>query len=298
MKIRIGYGLGTQGMAGGPERWIHLIDELERLRFDSVWFSERVSGAAPDPVVAMTFAVARTVKLKVGMSVMVLPGRNPVLVAKEMASLAVLSGGRVLPAFGLGVADAREQSAFGVTRAERAAMFDEALALMRRCWTEDEVTHHGRYYQVDGVRVRPRPAALDVWLGGVAPSELRRVGRLADGWLPSFIVASEAKALADRVREAADAAGRVIDPEHFGVLIAYTSGAPIGEPFLERIRARRPELDPADLFPVGLDATRATIEGFIDAGFSKFVLVPALELPESITGELEAVAEKLLPLEN
>ena len=126
MKIRIGLGLGTRTQAGRPEVLGPVVEAAERLGFDSLWFSERVGGEAPDPVVAMTYAIARTTKLKVGMSVMVLPGRNPVLVAKELASLDVLSGGRLLPAFGLGVADPHEQQAFGVKRGERAKPFDEA----------------------------------------------------------------------------------------------------------------------------------------------------------------------------
>ena len=107
MKIRIGFGLGTQGMARAEERFGPFVDDLERLRFDSLWLSERVSGDAPDPVVGMAFAAGRTTRLKVRMSVMVLPGRNPVLVAKALASLDRLSRGRLLPAFGLGVADPR-----------------------------------------------------------------------------------------------------------------------------------------------------------------------------------------------
>ena len=81
---------------------------------------------------------------------MVLPGRNPVIVAKELATLDRLSGGRLLPAFGLGVADAHEQQAFGVAREERAAWFDEALPLIRRLWTEDKVDHDGPRFHYEG----------------------------------------------------------------------------------------------------------------------------------------------------
>ena len=141
MKIRVGYGLGTQTMAGGPAAFAHLIDELERLRFDSLWLSERVSGAAPDPLVGLAFAAGRTARLKLGTSVLVLPGRNPVLLAKELATLDLLSGGRLLPAFGLGVVNPAEQQAFGVARGERAAVFDESLALIRRLWSGEPVDH-------------------------------------------------------------------------------------------------------------------------------------------------------------
>ena len=298
MKIRIGYGLGTQGMPGDGDAYARFIDDLERLKFDSLWFSERINGNAPDPGSAMAFAAGRTKKLKFGMSVMVLPGRNPVLVAKEMASIDLLSNGRLLPAFGLGAPDPREHSGFGVDRKERAPMFNEALGLMRRLWTEDDVDHMGTYYSCKGISLRPKPKKpLEVWLGGIAPSELRRVGRLADGWLPSFITSDEALGARKTVQEAATEAGREIDPEHFGALIVYSSGAPLGGAFIERIRARRPDTDPSELFPVGMNATRAMIERFVEAGYSKFVLLPATPLAD-MTDELELVAQELLPLEN
>ncbi len=286
-------------MTGGQVEYANLIDDLERLRFDSVWFSERISGAAPDPVVAMAYAAGRTQKLKFGMSVMVLPGRNPVLVAKELASLDVLSGGRLLPAFGLGVADPREQSGFGVAREDRAAIFNESLGIIRRLWTEDSVSHEGRFFKFENVRVLPRPkqSPPEVWLGGFAPSELRRVGRLADGWLPSFITPAESTGLADSVRAAATEAGREIDPEHFGVLIPYSLGATPDGFLFDRIKLRRPDIDVHDLIPVGLEALRAQINGFIEHGYSKFVLIPIVE-PPNFTDELETLAASVLTLEN
>ncbi|MFM8863064.1 MAG: LLM class flavin-dependent oxidoreductase, partial [Acidimicrobiia bacterium] len=175
MKIRIGYGFGVRTNLN-DESFGTVVDALERLRFDSLWLSERIGGAAPDPLVAMAFAAGRTTKLKFGMSVMVLPGRNPIVLAKELATLDRMSGGRLLPAFGLGVADTHEQQAFGVERTERAAIFDESLAVLRACWTQEKVTHHGRFFNYDELRVEPKPRQNppDVWLGGIAPSELKR----------------------------------------------------------------------------------------------------------------------------
>lgn len=115
MKVRIGYGLGVRTSLNDTG-FLDVVDTLERLRFDSLWLSERIGGDAPDPLVAMAMAAARTTRLKVGMSVMVLPGRNPIVLAKELATLDRMSNGRLLPAFGLGVADVHEQQAFGVER--------------------------------------------------------------------------------------------------------------------------------------------------------------------------------------
>ncbi|MFI5052785.1 MAG: LLM class flavin-dependent oxidoreductase, partial [Acidimicrobiia bacterium] len=195
MKVRIGYGIGTQGRADGT-RFGELIDALEARGFDSIWCSERATGPAPDPMTSLAFAAGRTKKLKLGTSVQVLPGRNPVLLAKQWASLDRLSGGRALPAFGLGVVEPMEQQAFGVTREERGPWFDEALPLMRRLWSEATVDHHGTRFHYDGmsIGVLPVQLPLDVCLGGRAPGDLRRVGRMADGWLPSFCTPAQVAA--------------------------------------------------------------------------------------------------------
>jgi probable F420-dependent oxidoreductase len=296
MKIRVGYGLGTQhGL--GADTLVELVDGLEHLGFDSLWLSERVSGPAVDPIVGLSFAAGRTTRLKFGTSVLVVPGRNPVLLAKALASLDVLSDGRLLPAFGLGVADGAEQQAFGVQRGERAAWFEEAVPLIRRLWSEDNVDHDGPRFHLTGVTVRPRPVQSppDVWLGGRAPSELRRIGRLADGWLPSFCTPGEAAAGRRVIEEAADAAGRAIDPEHFGALVPYARVA-LPDRFLAGLRARRPDVDPLAIVPVGLDGVRRALEGFAEQGFSKFVLVP-VEPPGSWSAELEELAGAVLPLQ-
>lgn len=278
MKIRIGYGFGVRTNLN-DDGFGRVVDALENLRFDSLWLSERISGAAPDPLVAMSFAAGRTRRLKFGMSVMVLPGRNPIILAKELATLDRLSGGRLLPAFGLGVADPQEQQAFGVARDERAKRFDEALAVLRACWTQDRVTHHGRFFDYDDLRVEPKPlqSPPDVWLGGIAPSELRRVGRLADGWLPSFVTPDDVargKAVIEAVAAEHD---REIDSEHFGVLIPYAF-EPLPDAVIAGFRARRPDLeDPSRLVPRGWSALQDRISEFIDVGFSKFVVLPIAE---------------------
>jgi probable F420-dependent oxidoreductase len=296
LKVRIGFGLGTRTPLDA-EPFADLVDALEALGFDSLWLSERATGPAPDPMIGLAVAAGRTKKLKLGTSVQVLPGRNPVLLAKEWASLDRLSGGRTLPAFGLGVADPAEQQAFGVERQERAAWFDEALPLIRRFWTEESVDHEGARFTFHDLNVRPKPVQTppDVWLGGIAPSELRRVGRLGDGWLPSFCTAEQAAAGRTVIEEAARAAGRELDPEHYGALLFYAR-AGIPDALARIAAARRPEVDPADLVAIGLPALRATVERFCEVGFSKFVVVP-LDDPPSWSDELASVGEQLLPLQ-
>jgi alkanesulfonate monooxygenase SsuD/methylene tetrahydromethanopterin reductase-like flavin-dependent oxidoreductase (luciferase family) len=145
--------------------------------------------------------------------------------------------------------------------------------------------------------VRPKPVQQppDVWLGGRAKSELRRVGRLGDGWLPSFSTPGEVAAGRVVVEEAAAEAGREIEDEHYGALVIYVRDA-IPDLLAAGIRARRPDVEPGELVPVGLPALRARLEQFLEHGFSKLVLVPAHE-PASWPDELGEVAAAVLDLQ-
>jgi probable F420-dependent oxidoreductase len=296
VKIRIGFGYNT-ALTPDHDSFAHVVDELERLRFDSLWFTERLNAPTLDPLVAMSAAAARTRRLKIGTSVMVLPGRNPVVLAKALASLSRLSDGRLLPAMGLGVANAAEHQAFQVRREDRAPWFDEALPLMRRLWSGEVVDHPGPRFPLQGVQVLPTPVGghLDVWLGGAAPAELRRAGRLGDGWLPSFTTPTQVREGILVVQRAAAAAGREIDPEHFGVLVPYVHG-PVPDQLAAVVRLRAPDADVADVVATGTAGLRERIERFVTVGASKFVLFP-FDQPPDWTEELELLAAELAPLE-
>jgi probable F420-dependent oxidoreductase len=227
----------------------------------------------------------------------VVPGRNPVVLAKELASLDRLSGGRLLPGVGLGAPVPAEHRAFGVDRRARAGLFDEALTLIRRLWTEDDVHHEGDHFHVDGVTLRPRPLQqpIDVWLGGTAPSELRRTARLGDGWLPSFTVPAEVEAGWATINRVAAEHDRAIEGEHLGVLVIYVRGE-LPDPVAAVVADRRPGLDPRDVVPTGVDGLRNQLERFIGVGASKFVVVPLAD-PDDWDAELDELAEVVLPLE-
>src|SRR5215472_2407561 len=135
MKVRIGISLGPaatpQGLADG-------VTLLEEAGVDSLWLSEVVYGDLVEPFTGMTYALARSDRLKVGTGVAVLPGRHPVLVAKQLTTLAALAPGRVLPVFGLRPARPGEVAAFPVS-GQRAAIFDESLELLRLLLSQPEV---------------------------------------------------------------------------------------------------------------------------------------------------------------
>jgi len=296
MKIRVGYGLGNLRPLAGDKLGA-FAEAIERHGFDSLWLSERISGPAPEPLLGLTFAAARTSKIKLGTSVQVLPGRSPARLAKAWATLDVLSGGRALPAFGLGIAQPVEQQAFGVERSERAPIFDEALPLMRRLWEEDAVDHDGAHFHYSGMTVLPKPTKrLDVWLGGKAPSELRRVGKLADGWLASFSSPEDCKAGRDAISQAAAVAGRTIDDDHYGAMVFYTHDE-IPERLLQLLASRNPGADPNDLVAHGWTAVRDLCERYVAVGITKLVLVPFTE-PADWDDELATGARAVLPIQN
>ncbi len=158
--------------------------------------------------------------------------------------------------------------------------------------------HAGEFFTYDAASVRPFPIQqpIEIWFGGRAPSELRRAGRLGDGWLPSFCTPGDVavgRAEVDRVAAEHD---RAIDPEHFGALIPYgADGVP------DAVRAflakRRPDVDPEEVVVGSVRALRTHLERFVEVGASKFVIVPFGE-PDRWDDHLAEVADAVMPLQN
>jgi len=285
MKIRI--GVGSAGATASMEAMGELVAGLDEFRFDSLWLSEVLTGPVLDPVVGLAWAAASNPRLKVG-TTMLLPGRNVLRLAKQLASLDRLSQGRLLVTLVPGLTFAPEREAIGVEPKQRGAFIDEALPLLRRLWAGETVSHDGPAGTLREVKLSPLPVQqpLEVWLGGTVPAALERCGRLSDGWLPSLCTPAEAAAGRVVIEEAAARAGRSISSEHFGMSIGYAT-APIDPATARVMSARRPRS--LELTPVGLPALRRWIEQFIAVGFSKFVVRPIVA-PPSWRAELEALA--------
>jgi len=305
MKVRVGIGPGIGASAGmGAEGFWSLIDACESVGWDSLWFSERVAGDVLDPLAAMGAAIGRSKRLKYGTSVLVLPGRNPILLAKELASLDVLSDGRIIPVFGLGSPFPSEHQLFGIPRSERAARTDEAVELIVKLWTETDVTFEGRFFSVTNVTLLPKPVQEphpDVWFGGHSEAACRRVGRLGTGWLPSFVTSAEYKPKVDLIKEVAEKHGREIEEDHYGALVPYIPKGKeeMADTVLSLIAARRPEVDPSEVIVPGGDADlRARLESLVTQGATKFVVVPAVP-PGDWGEELQRLYDNVVaPLEN
>ncbi|OBF61682.1 LLM class F420-dependent oxidoreductase [Mycobacterium sp. 852002-51971_SCH5477799-a] len=294
MKIRFGVGLGADT---APDQLAAIVDYLEAGGVDSLWFSELVYSPAVDPVVGMAYALARTTRLKVGTSVAVLPGRHPVLVAKQLASLAAVAPKRVLPVFGLRSAIPAEREVFVVPGGERAAVFDESLRLLRVALVEESATFSGRYFSVTDVAIAPRPTPpLDIWVGGSAPAAFRRIGALGDGWLGSFLTPAEARAGREAIERAATLAGRSIEPDHFGISLAVVDEGELPAELAAAIRRRRPDRDPAELIAAGWDQLHRQLDAYIEAGLTKFVIRPVRKAP--MDGFLDRFVAELVARQN
>ena len=273
MKIRFAVAPASASLTS--ETMLEFMEALEGSGFDGIWLSDLPVAPTLDPLLALALAAGRTQRLRLGANVVPL-GRNPFLLAKELAQLDQLSGGRLLLSFVTGLGQPGEREALGLDGASRGVVLEETLALARAWWAGETVTHRSERWSFTDLPSPGRPVQdpLEVWLGGRGPKALDRVGRVADGWLGAQLTPAETGLARQRIVEAAGRAGREVDPEHFGLSIAYTRGEPPTE-VLEGIHARRRDIDPRELLPRGAAGLRAFVSGCVESGLSKFVVRPA-----------------------
>lgn len=290
------------GQDGASLLW-RLVDLCERSEIDSLWLSDRLSSTIPvlDPLATLAAVAARTRRLKFGPSVLVLPLRTPVVLAKELATIDYLSEGRLLPAVGIGLDLPAEFEASGVPFRERGRRTDEAIQILRRLWVEDGVTLRGEFYRVERVTIAPKPVQrpLPLWVGGKSEAAQRRAGRLGDGWIPSLITPEEFGRGVERVLRVAREVGREVPEDHFGAVINYVladspeAGWRRADPFLPRGRVEEATLRAAVAFgPPEVVAER--IDQYIARGGSKFILRPLCP-PEAMLDQLRQLAREVIP---
>jgi probable F420-dependent oxidoreductase len=270
MKVR--FAIAPAAGTRDADDLLRFATAVEAAGFDGIWLSDLPVGPAIDPLLGLALIAGRTTALKLGANIVPL-GRNPFLLAKALAQLDRLSGGRLLLSFVPGLDQPGEREALAWQGSSRGAVLEATLARVRDWWAggaeRDAVP-------ADAVP-RPLQDPLEVWLGGRAPAALDRAGRIADGWLGALVTAGEAAAARERIAAAATAAGRWIDPEHYGLSIAYVRWGAGGRAW-EELAARRPDADPRALLPAGADGLRAMLGELIEAGLSKFVLRPSGEV--------------------
>ena len=304
MSVRIGVGFGGWPFPlKDPGLLWEYVDACEDLGIDSLWLSDRIVSEAMnvEPMIALSFIAARTQKLKFGTSVLALPLRNPTVLAKEVATLDFLSGGRSLPAVGLGTEEEREYEACGSRRSQRVGRTEEAIQIMRLLWSQDSVTFHGRYYTLNDVTVHPKPVQADlppVWIGGRTEAALRRTARVGDGWLVSQATPDEVCDGVSKIKSWAVEYGNDIEDDHYGALFSFSiadsheEARRQAEPYMLR---RRTDVDYEAFSAFGTaDDVADLIDRYVEGGATKFVARPACP-PEKMMEQLELLGREVAP---
>src|SRR5215472_6658204 len=227
MGVGIGLGCAEFPFSGAAAYW-RWIDMCEAGGVDSIWQTDRIVSRQPflESMTTMAALAGRTRRMKFGMNVVSLAFRDPVLLAKQCATIDVLSEGRLLPAFGIGSPLAPEWRALDLDTRTGGRKTDEALEIIGRLWREDKVDFDGVHFRLSGASISPKPVQPDLpmWIGGSSAAAIRRTVRFGTGWQAGGETPAEAALVVAQIRAAAAAAGRVIDDDHFGAGIPFRFG--------------------------------------------------------------------------
>lgn len=228
------FGFAVPSSTDG-EGLVRLAQRAEELGFESVWTGDHIvlptEGTNQYPytedgsfsrgsdvpfletMTLLSYIAARTSRIKVGSTVVILPYRNPIVQAKMFASLDVLTGGRVICGVGVGWLE-KEFDTLGVSYADRGAMSDEFLEIFKKLWTEDHPVHNGRFYSFDGIQLYPKPVQkphVPIWVGGHTKRAVRRTARFGNAWHPTRQTPDYVAGLLPYLREEAEKAERNVD---------------------------------------------------------------------------------------
>ncbi len=238
--MKIGFALGNIGPIGTSEAISRIAQRAEALGYDSVWTVERLlwpvkpktpyggspDGALPepykhvlDPLDALTFAAAHTHKLALGTSVLDMPYYNPVMLARRLTTIDVLSNGRLRVGLGLGWSQ-DEMDAVGADMKQRGARADEFLQVLKSIWTTNPVEFRGKFFQVPKSYINPKPVQKPhppIYLAAFAPPALKRLATMADGWNPVMIPVAGMADMFGTVKRMAEEAGR--DPSSLSLVV-------------------------------------------------------------------------------
>jgi probable F420-dependent oxidoreductase len=300
-KVRVGLGMASTPFSDPRSFW-RWVDLCEASDVDSLWQTDRIVSREPylEALSTMAAVAGATERLRFGMNAVVVSVRDPVLLAKQCATIDFLSGGRLLPVFGVGAESAPEWRAMGRSPRERGRRADEALQILRRLWTEERVDFDGEFYRLSGASIAPRPAQpeLPLWIGGHSPAAIRRTARLGTGWLAGILPAEKIAPVIEAIRVAAAAAGRSIPEDHYGAGFPFRFGSWDDPDLAGFARAKLPGgVSPRDYAAVGNAATIVErIEAFRRAGVSKFVLIPLARGDTDWLDQTRRLVDEVLPV--
>lgn len=211
--------LGFITSMGSPAAVRGTVESAERLGYDSLWVGDHVAFPLPilDPLLQLAQVAGCCHSLRLGTAVYLLPLRHPTLVAKQVATLDHLCGGRLVFGVGVGGEFPNEYAACGVPHHERGGRLSEAIPLLKGLWSGRPFSHRGRFYELPEVQLLPapvQPGGPAIWCGGRSEAALRRIGRMGDGWVSYVVTPDRYRAGLDAIARAAREARRRL--ERFG----------------------------------------------------------------------------------
>jgi len=289
-----------------PHQWQD-VTRIEELGFDSAWTSEHIFFYFPtfDALTSLAAMAARTERIRLGTAVLLLPLRPAALAAKEIASVDIISGGRVTLGIGVGGEYPKEFEAVGVPVRERGPRTDEALQVLKRLYSEDNVTFDGRFTKLDGVSLQPKPSqpgGPPLWIAGRSEAAMRRAGRFGDAYFPCLFSPDRFRDGLAKAREYAEKAGRnpsaITGSIYQFVALAdtYEEGKQAAIEDLS-LRYNQPFDKIVDRYVVmGIaDECARRLADFADAGVQHFVLVPIIRTFTDFMPHVEAYARDIVP---
>jgi probable F420-dependent oxidoreductase len=280
MAIGIGLGISRFPFASARGYW-EWVDLCEAGNVDSIWQTDRLVSKEPmlECLATMAALAGATRRIRFGMNVASIALRDPLLTAKQCATIDVLSEGRLLPAFGIGSALSMDYRATGTPTRRRGKKANEALMLIHRLWHEESVTFEGEFFHYTDASISPRPAnrQIPLWIGGSSEVAMQRVARYGTGWLGGLDSPEQAAVMVSGIKAALEGTGRHIDEDHYGASFSFRFGDPGDEPATRAAEGLRARLgkDPSRFMVTGNAADIVSrLNEYIDAGCSKFVLLP------------------------
>lgn len=218
------------GVTCGGDHWTaEQIQAVEKFGYDSFWTGEHIVYHRPilEAVTVLTRAAALTSRIKIGPATLILPLRHPTMVAKQFASLDVLSGGRVRLTIGAGGDYPREFAACDVPMSERGQRCTEAIEIMRKYWSGERFSYEGKIFKLNDVDMLPRPAnpggQIPIWVSGRQDGPMRRAARLGDGWHPYMYTADRCRESFLKVKEYAGEIGRTLPSDYVWAVFIYVA---------------------------------------------------------------------------
>ena len=299
--IAVGLGLNTFPFSGAGAFW-RWVDLCEEGGVDSLWQTDRLVSEEPflEVMSVMAALAGRTERIKFGMNVASVGLRDPLLLAKQCATIDVLSEGRLLPAFGIGAIRAPDWATTGTETAGRGRRTDEGLEIIARLWTEASVDFEGEFYRYRGATIMPKPVQkeLPLWLGGSSKAAIRRTARFGTGWQAGLETPEQVAPAIAGIKAALAENGRRIDADHYGAGFDFRFGN-WEEPLMQRVAeayAARFQRDPqAGIVAGDAAAIMRRIEEFVAAGASKFVLRPIGSDDDDILHQTQRLIEEVQP---